>query len=118
MQIQYMDFGCLEWAGCVFSLGLLPILLWSANKNGPVALDERGMTLKDGRRVEWDQITKVKATDVYVNATASRQGTYAGTRFSIEHGDGSVKFNTGRMVQGRELVSYILAHLPEGTLQS
>lgn len=112
MEVKYRRFGCLDGIGCVFSLGLLPLLLWFSMRQSPTQLTEQEMILSNGKRIPWDQFTSAKATDMYFKGSASSKGAYMGTRFNLKHAGGTIKFSTNRMDNGREVVQYIYNHVP------
>ena len=117
MEVQFKRFGCLDGIGCVFSLGLLPLMLWLAKRQTPVTLTDQEMILNNGKSIPWDQFTSMKATQMYYKARMGSKGAYMGTRFTLKHTNGTLKFGTGRMTNEPAVVQFIMSHLPENIVK-
>jgi hypothetical protein len=112
MEVKFRKWGCLDSVGCVLSLGLLPLFLWLNRRGTPVRLTEEEMILSNGQRIPWNSFTSVKATQMYFKGTRSSKGSYTGTRFNMKHSGGKVNFATSRVENEREVVQFILSHVP------
>ena len=117
IEVKHRPFGCLDAAGCVLSLGFLPLMLFFQRRSTPQTLTNEGMTLSNGKTIRWNEFTDARITHVNFKGSASSKGSYMGTRFDLKHPQGSVKFNTQRLENGVEVVNFITQHLPQGIVK-
>ena len=113
IEVKHKRFGCLDAAGCVLSLGLLPVILFFSARSTPKTLTNETMILSNGKSIRWNEFTNAKITHVNFKGSASSKGSYMGTRFDLKYPQGSIKFNTQRLENGVEVVNFITQHLPQ-----
>lgn len=106
MDVELKPRGCVDSLGTVLSLGLLPILQRSKERQLPLRLDEETMTLRDGRQIRWSDFTRLRATDLYYNRRP------IGTLYELWHPGGRIYFDTHRLLNADAVVQFVLSHLP------
>jgi hypothetical protein len=106
MEVRHKKGGCAEQMGCVFSLGLLPLMLAQQRKQMPISLTEAEMVLKNGTRIPWGNFTRMTATDVYLNRAFVR------TQYALNHTNGKVMFGSDKIENSQEVIQFMLNHLP------
>ncbi len=106
MEVKLKPFGCAERLGCIFSLGLLPIMIWMQRKIAPALVNEQEMVLRNGKHILWTSFTRVKATNVYYKQTQVR------THYDLIYNDGKVAFDSDKIVNAQDVIPFILSHLP------
>ncbi len=112
MDVKVRGAGCLDVLGCFLSLGVLPIMLMMQTRSIPRQVTEEGFVTSSGKSIPWSQFTAAKVTHYYVKASNLSKGSYTGTRFELRHADGTLKFTSSRIINGKEVIDFILSHLP------
>jgi hypothetical protein len=102
----------MDMAGCVLSLGLLPVIIFFSARSTPKSLTNDAMILSNGKSIRWNEFTSARITNVNFKGSSSSKGTYLGTRYELKYPNGSVKFGTQRLENGVEVVNFINQHLP------
>src|SRR4026207_1306704 len=100
MEVKHKKGGCAEQAGCVFSLGLLPLMLAQQRKQMPVSFTDAEMVLKNGTQIPWSNFTRMTATDVYLNRAFVR------TQYALNHTSGKVTFGSDKIENSQEVVQF------------
>lgn len=110
MEVKHKKGGCTEQLGCVFSLGLLPLMLAMQRNQMPVTFSDTEMILKNGTRIPWANFTRMTATDVYLNRSFVR------TQYVLNHANGKVAFGSDKIENAQEVVQFMLGHLPRNVV--
>ncbi len=103
--------GCLTFVLGVFTLGIAPLAIWSQQRQWPAYLDENGLTTRSGKRIAWDEFTRAVRVVTRVASGVTVE------RYELHSPQGKVLVPTERLVNGQDVVQYILAHLPERTFE-
>lgn len=108
MDVRIRPLGNLGCVGGVLSLGLLPLILRSHEKQFPASLTDDGMRLRNGVHIPWSSITRFRARDVLLN------GRKQHTLYELWHPGGRVHFPSHRIEDADRVVDYMVRHLPPG----
>lgn len=106
MDVRLAPSGCLNRVGAVLSLGLLPLLQRSQQRQFPAALTDDGMTLRKGTSIPWSAFTRIRVSDLYV------QKVHMNTVYELWHTSGRVHFSARQLEDPQNVVQFILRHLP------
>jgi Flp pilus assembly protein TadB len=98
--------GCLA---TVLSFGVAARVQKKQEAQFPARLDEEAMQLRDGRRIRWADMSRLRATDVIV------AGRRMHTLYEIWHRSGRVRILSSRIANMAEVIDFITRHLPPGT---
>ncbi len=112
MDVQLAPPGCLHRMATVLSLGLLPVLLRSQHRQYPATLSDDAVILRNGAKIPWIAFTRFKATDVHV------QGMHMNTLYEMWYPGGRVHFAARQIQDADAVVTFILAHLPQGAREA
>jgi hypothetical protein len=100
--------GCLLLVLGLFTLGVAPLAIWLVRRRWPAGLDERGIDLANGARVQWSDVRGVKRVHVLL------EGREVAQRFDLDTATaGRVSFVMGQIGNSDEVMDYVFAHLPE-----
>jgi hypothetical protein len=108
MEVKLGPLGCVGVLGAVLSFGLLPLVRRRHERQYPGRLLEDAMILRDGTRIPWRDITRLWKSETYSNQR------WLFTQFVLTHAQGKVKFPSHRLQDPREVLTFIVAHLPAG----
>jgi hypothetical protein len=112
MEVQFRPLGCLDYLGCVLSLGFLPLFLWFYRRQLPARLTEEAMVLRSGKEIPWSQFTRAKATKFYYG------NAFIGTRYELWHPTGKVEIGTDKVQNAQAVEQFVLSHLPRSAVDS
>lgn len=91
----------------LLTLGVGPLLVWWQQRNWPRRVDESGITTRSGKHIPWQAFT-------HMTYSRTRIATgYEVERYDIYSPKIHVIVPTERLVNGSQVVEYILRHLPE-----
>ncbi len=91
----------------VLTLGVGPLFVWLQQRNWPRRMDESGITTRSGKQIPWGAFTRM---------TYSRTRMAAGyevERYDLYGPRIHVTVPTERLVDGQQVVAYLMNHLPE-----
>ena len=83
------------------TLGLGTVVLWLMSLGWPRGIDEKGLTLRDNRRVGWDAIRKIRVRRCYLDDHISH--------VRIHHDRGVAELRLDRLQNGQDVARVILA---------
>jgi hypothetical protein len=83
------------------TLGLGTVVLWLMSLGWPRGIDEKGLTLRDNRRVGWDSIRKIRVRRCYLDDHISH--------VRIHHDRGVAEMRLDRLQNGQDVARVILA---------
>ncbi len=100
--------GCMNVLLAVLTLGVFPLAYFIQTRSWPKLVDEEGLVTKGGKRIAWNEFTKI--TKVVTRVTR-------GSSSSVEHYElrspkGKVIVAVYRLVDGQQVFDYITRHLP------
>ncbi len=104
--------GCLMALLGVLTLGLGPLMVYLQQRQWPARLDAAGVTTRGGKFIPWTAFTRVTRTTTRVTLGAAVE------RYDLYAPAGHVIVPPGRLVNGQQVVAYLLAHLPAELLQA
>jgi len=90
----------------VFTLGVAPIAIKLAERKWPELVDEDGLVTRAGKRIRWDEFTKVVKI-------ITRSGPVITERYELRSSNGRVQFVAHRLENSEAVFQYIWEHLPE-----
>ncbi len=104
--------GCLQVFLAVFTLGVAPLLISMGERNWPKLVDDQGLVTRGGKRIAWNEFTRV-------TKVVTRIGAGGGTteHYELRSKQGKVIVPTYRLQDGAQVVDYIVNRLPESALQ-
>lgn len=105
MDVQLKSLGCVGQIGAVLSLGFLPLMLRSQNRQYPATLEPGAMVLRNGARIPWEAFTRFEGRPVLLN------GSYQHTLYELWHPGGRIHFSSHRIQDAEAVVQYIADHL-------
>ena len=111
MDVQYYKTsGCFNVILGVLTLGIVPLVIWRQQRQWPARVDENGLTTRGGKRIPWQEFTRVTRQITYLGsgATATRV-----ERLELSSPQGKVLVPTERLANREQVTTYILRHLPE-----
>ncbi len=103
--------GCLMWGLGILTLGIAPLFIKQQQRSWPAYLDDEGVTTRGGKRIAWSEFTRVVRV-----VTRLTSGTTI-ERYELHSPHGKVLVPTERLVNGQEVVRFILEHLPASALK-
>ena len=102
--------GCLKVFLGVMTLGVAPLMGWLTERKWPKSVDEQGLVTRGGTRVAWNGFTKV--TKVITNVGGGQTEHY-----EMAYPQGKVVVAAYRLVDGQQILNYILQRLPASAKQ-
>jgi hypothetical protein len=97
--------GCLLAIFGLMTLGVMPLGIWWSMRRWPAWVDDRGVRLRSGVAIGWQQITRVVKVITDVNGTVT-------TRYDLQSPLGVVRVVPDRLHQGDEVLAYVLQRIP------
>lgn len=109
MEVRTQPFGCLMIGGVivtgVMTLGIIPLAIFGAMRAWPQVMDERGVTTRGGRRVDWSDVNKVAHLVTRTLLTSTEAWTFHSLK-------GNFVIVPSKLVDGERVLEYALAHAP------
>ena len=106
--------GCMQVFLAVMTLGVAPLAIWLGERNWPKRVDEQGLETRGGKRIAWNEFTKV--TRVITQVT---RGSSSGVEsFQLDSKQGKVSLVVYRLENGEQVFDYIWRHLPDAAKQA
>lgn len=90
------------WLVGFFTLGIGPLAMWLSTRSWPKELDGEGMTLRNGRRVRWDELTDIRRVTVVNNMGRRITG-----RLDLIFGKTKVQIVPQSLEEGPAIMSYL-----------
>ena len=90
------------WLVGVFTLGIGALAMWLSARSWPGVLDQEGITLRSGKRVEWDQLTDVRRVTV-----VNDRGRRVTGRLELVFGKTKVKIVPQSLAEGHAVLEYV-----------
>jgi hypothetical protein len=96
----------------LISFGIGGILLWLRTRRYPRRVDPRGMTLRDGRFLTWNELTESRA--------APRQflGVPLGQRWRLKFGDTEAIVSESALAEGPTVMHFLVRQAAEQVMKS
>ncbi len=103
--------GCMKVFVNIFlgiaSVGIIPIVKWANDRKWPKSLDEQGLVTHGGKRIAWNEFTKVIEVIALNKATKETL-----VHHELVSRKGKVPLDTDALVNGQQVSDYIFQHLP------
>jgi len=90
------------WLVGIFTLGIGALGMWLSARSWPKVLDQQGMTLRNGKRVEWNQLSDVKRVTV-----VNELGRRVTGRLELTFGKTKTKIVPQSLAEGQAALDYI-----------
>jgi hypothetical protein len=100
--------GCLNIILAVLTLGVYPLAAWLTARNWPKSVDEQGLVTRGGKRLPWNEFTKITKVITNINQSAAKTEHY-----ELFHPGGKVIVAEYRLENGAQIMDYIWNRLPE-----
>ena len=97
--------GCLLAGMGLLTLGVANLVIWLAARKWPIAADEDGVVLRNGKRVAWSRIRRV------FDVTTDQERTVA-LKMAFEYDGGTWELPYQRLVAPQEVLDFIMARVP------
>jgi hypothetical protein len=98
--------GCMNVMLGVCTLGIAPLAQYLTERSWPKTLGE-GLVARGGTRIAWDDVTRITHVTTNVNGAQAE-------RYELRTMWGKVNIVVPRLERGREVLAYVLDHVPEG----
>lgn len=102
--------GCLKVFLGVVTLGVAPLMGWLTERKWPKSVDEQGLVTRGGTRVAWNEFTKVTKVITKVGGGQTEH-------YEMAYPQGKVVVAAYRLVDGQQILNYILQRLPASAKQ-
>jgi hypothetical protein len=106
VKIELNPLGCIGVLGALLSLGLMPLVRRSHERQFPRTLSDTGMQLRSGRNILWTDFVRAHSSATY------RRDRYLFTQYTFWHSGGRVTFPSHRIADAQAVIRYITARLP------
>ena len=100
--------GCMNLLLAVLTLGVFPLAYFIQTRSWPKLVDEAGLITKGGKRIAWNEFTKI--TRVVTRVTRGSSSTVE--HYELRSPKGKVIVAVYRLVDGQQVFDYITRHLP------
>lgn len=100
--------GCVQVVLAVFTLGVAPLAKWIVERNWPRMVDEQGLVTRGGKRIAWNEFSKVTKVITRIGNTSATTEHY-----ELRHLKGKVIVTAYRLENGGQVLDYIWQWLPE-----
>jgi hypothetical protein len=100
--------GCMNVLLAVLTLGVFPLGYYIQTRSWPKWVDEQGLVTRGGKRIAWNEFTKM--TRVLTRVTRGSSSTVE--RFDLFSSKGKVSIVVYRLVDGQAVFDFITQHLP------
>lgn len=100
--------GCINVMLSVLTLGVFPLGYYIQTRSWPKSVDEQGLMTRGGKRIAWNEFTKM--TRVLTRVTRGSSSTVE--RFELLSPKGKVVIVVYRLVDGQAVFDFITQHLP------
>jgi hypothetical protein len=85
----------------ICSFGLMPLFLWLGARSWPRLIDQDGMTLRNGKRLSWKDVTEFRRVNLRIH------GISAGGRIEVLFGKKKVPIPLNSFSEGREVLAFL-----------
>lgn len=99
--------GCVQIFLGVLTLGVSSFANWVIERQWPKFIDEYGLTTRSGIRIAWNEFYSIKKVITRVGRTNTRT-----EHFELSFPKGKVVVAPYRLVNGTQVLDYILQRLP------
>src|SRR5215216_2886697 len=100
--------GCLQIFLGVFTLGVAPLAVWLSERMWPQSVDEQGLTTRGGKRIAWDEFTKITKVITRIGRTSNKTEHY-----ELRSSKGKVVVALYRLENSGQVFDYIWRRLPQ-----
>jgi hypothetical protein len=104
--------GCMQVFLGVMTLGVAPLAIYLQMRSWPSLVDEQGLVTRGGKRIAWQEFTKI--TRVRTQVSSGGSGV---EHFELKYAKGKVDVVVYRLVDGQQVLDYVSAHLPPSAFQ-
>jgi hypothetical protein len=98
--------GCLNVFLGVVTLGVAPLSKVIVERSWPKTLDEQGVVTRGGKRIAWNEFTKVVKVITHMRTITTE-------RYELRSPKGKVTIVPYRLVDGQAVWQYAQKHLPD-----
>ncbi len=90
------------WLVGICTLGVGALLMWLSTRTWPGVIDQEGITLRNGKRVEWKQLSDVQRVTV-----VDSLGRRVTGRLELVFGKTKVKIVPQSLAEGQAALDYV-----------
>ena len=105
--------GCMQVFLGVMTLGIAPLMGWINERNWPKQVDEQGLVTRGGKRIAWNEFTRITKVITNIGRTGGQT-----THYELRYAGGKVVVAAYRLVDGDQVLDYVWQRLPEAAKQA